>query len=158
LIRLALLIASLAEIAERPYTQHRQAETLYEENITDSVLGETVNPLFNPLQPSEEPGRLLAGSNEALATPLSHLWKYVKLSFYLPWPFGVWPVGLRHQLRPPMAPNKVNLEERSAIWDSTKRCSIPMGGGDTDNDNKPEEEVVERIISPDMIKAVEMEA
>ena len=67
-----------------------------------------IDPLFDKLAPSEQPDPLLAGSSRALSRPISHLFKYLQLSGYVPWPIGSWPVGLRHALRPPADPKIVS--------------------------------------------------
>jgi hypothetical protein len=92
---IAMIIAALAVIAERPY----------KDTNTDSFLTSEIDSLFDPLHPSEEPEPLLAGSGTGLSRPFAHMWRYIQLSFYLPWPIGHWPVGLRHALRPPHDPD-----------------------------------------------------
>ena len=129
----SLLIASLAEIAERQYlpNQNNNNNNGSGENIIDGSRTakrlssgqipsttqqqhnqqqqqqqqrqqEYFHPLFGPLAPSEEPDPLLAGAGGGLSRPLGHAWRYLKLSIYMPWPWGTWPVGLRHSLRPPI--------------------------------------------------------
>lgn len=121
----AMLIASLAEIAERQYTNRRfrgsndhpngdgvvvaASRTAHRLTLgksfhgcSSSTTGEDAHhPLFGPLSPSEEPDPLLAGSGGGLSRPLGHAIRYLALSVYIPWPWGHWPVGLRHSLRPP---------------------------------------------------------
>jgi hypothetical protein len=109
---MALLIASLAEIAERPYKRKNWMEVIHgsaSESMADDLANSNRNPLFLPLTPSEEPDPLLAGSTKALLRPLAHLWKYCKVSIYIPWPFHAWPIGLRHNLRPPTDPDSDTL-------------------------------------------------
>lgn len=55
-----------------------------------------IHPIFEPLQPSEEPDPLRAGSNQALRNPFQHIVKSMEWSFTPPWPFKGFPTGLRH--------------------------------------------------------------
>jgi len=57
-----------------------------------------VDPLFDPLRPSEEPSPWLAGSGRALEKPLTHIRYYMRTCFSPPWPFSTHKVGLRHRL------------------------------------------------------------
>lgn len=123
-----ILIASLAEIAERQYAHDANTVHANNTNDHDGVLDGSLTAqrlsacvdewtssspeephykyhrLFQPLAPSEEPDPLLAGSGGGLSRPLGHAWRYMVLSVYLPWPWGTWPVGLRHALQPPTDP------------------------------------------------------
>lgn len=104
---IAMVIAALAVIAERPY----------KDTNTDSFLESNINSLFDPLHPSEEPEPLLAGSGTGLYRPFAHVWRYIRLSCYLPWPMGHWPVGLRHALRPPYDPDtSKTIEQRLSAF------------------------------------------
>ena len=105
----AMLIAALAEIAERQYSnayrsevdESRSAKRLSStETLADSA-AQQYHPLFAPLLDTELPDPLLAGSGRGLSKPLQHAWRYVVLSVYMPWPLGKWPAGLRHNLKPP---------------------------------------------------------
>ena len=105
----AMLIATLAEIAERQYTSAYSSEV--DESRSAKRLSSTQtlqdsnsqhHPLFAPLSATEEPDPLLSGSGQGLSKPLQHAWRYVVLSVYMPWPWGKWPVGLRHNLKPPI--------------------------------------------------------
>lgn len=108
---MALLIATLAVIAERPYYDSRNplAFVLDEEN---AIRFSKRNSLFDPLEPSEEPSPLLAGSTHVLGRPLAHLWECCKLSVFAPWPMGSWPVGIRHKLPPPTDPKAESAIKR----------------------------------------------
>jgi len=59
----AILIVSLAEIAERPYVDAAAGNVSNKDNSNskdnDNLLANIINPLFNPLHPSEEPVPLL---------------------------------------------------------------------------------------------------
>lgn len=89
---MGLLIVSLSAMVER------------KESSTGTALRyeQQRHPLFGPLDPSEEPPVLQAGSAHALHRPLRHFWEYCKQSFIFPWPLGGYPTGLRHDLLPPM--------------------------------------------------------
>merc|ERR1711988_2063455 len=67
-----------------------------------------MNKLFDPLHELEEPTTTLAGSGKGLSNPIAHIFKYMVISFQLPWPLGRWPVGLRHKLIPPADPDVEN--------------------------------------------------
>lgn len=101
---MALLIATMAVIAERPYYTN-QNPFVFVEDEADAIHTTKRNPLFDPLVPSEEPNPLSAGSTHALGRAMAHIWEYCKLSVFIPWPLGSWPVGLRHRLPPPTDPN-----------------------------------------------------
>jgi hypothetical protein len=60
-----------------------------------------IDPLFRPLDPSEEPAPYLAGSGRALEHPVTHVFHYVSKTFSPPWPFGRHRVGFRHRLPVP---------------------------------------------------------
>ena len=116
---MALLVATLAEIAERPYKRQSLLSGDFKGGANDINGGSgnggaddddeirlrVRNPLFDPLEPSEEPERLVAGSNYAFRYPIQHLFYYMKASFFVPWPIGSWPIGLRHRMLPPHDPN-----------------------------------------------------
>jgi hypothetical protein len=139
----AMLIATLAEIAERQYTNRRFRRSNDHQNGDGVVVaasrtahrlssgegfrgrssstGEDANhPLFGPLSPSEEPDSLLAGSGGGLSRPLGHAIRYLALSVYMPWPWGRWPVGLRHSLRPPTDTGRHNEAEKAEPRGSDK--------------------------------------
>jgi hypothetical protein len=100
---MAMLIATMAVIAERPYYNNLNPFA-FVENEENAVRISKRNPLFDPLEQSEEPNPLSAGSTHALGRSLAHIWEYCRLSVFLPWPLGSWPVGLRHKLPPPTDP------------------------------------------------------
>jgi hypothetical protein len=146
---MALLIATMAVIAERPfYTDQDLTEFL--RNVSNVDLVSKRNRLFDPLEPSEEPDLLQAGSSKVLRRPLGHLWESCTLSFYVPWPMGRWPVGLRHKLSPPTDPNaKTAIEKRtddihksrSSLKGAAKAASALAGhDGDDGNEQKMDEE------------------
>lgn len=116
---MAMLISSLAEIAERPFK--RQSMLSKELMADDNSVHK--NELFDPLDPKEEPKHLIAGSNYALKTPLRHFTYYIKRSFFLPWPLGEWPVGIRHHMLPPHDPKTPGLLNRLSNWESDGRLS-----------------------------------
>ena len=91
----AMLTASLAEIVEREF------RALQGHPIRHTLSKQT-SPLFGPLLPHEEPDPLEAGSGRGLSYPIQHALRYVRSSVYLPWPYGQWPVGLRHCLPAPL--------------------------------------------------------
>lgn len=70
---------------------------------------DTVDRIFLPLRPSEEPNATVAGSGVALRKPLLHFWKSLCRSLTVPPPFGTPPTGLRQTQLP--APTAANLEE-----------------------------------------------
>jgi hypothetical protein len=143
---MGLLIASLAEIAERPYARQNWMDILSGGEtvaVSEDRLASQRSPLFNPLQPSEEPEPLLAGSTKALSRPFAHLWKYCKLSVYIPWPFGAWPIGLRHSLHPPTDPDAEKLWERIARWESASLRHVVESGRSTQS--------VDRIVPPEEV-------
>ena len=101
---MALLIATMAVIAERPYYKN-QDPFAFVEDEENAMRTSNRNPLFDPLEASEEPDPLLAGSTHALGRPFAHIWYYCKLSLFIPWPMGSWPIGMRHKLPPPTDPD-----------------------------------------------------
>ena len=143
---MALLIATLAEIAERPYKRQSLLSGDFKDSANDRNEGDSgvvddddirlrvSNPLFEPLEPSEEPGRLVAGSNYAYRYPFQHLFYYIKASFFVPWPIGSWPVGLRHRMLPPHDPkcqdrlswlSKQLEEEQQRTTELTSHVDVP---------------------------------
>lgn len=117
---IALLIATLATIAEKPFMESK-LNTGSEAQIEESrrIMMTNENSLFDPLQPAEEPEPNAAGSGQGLKHPIAHLWYYMKLTFIIPWPLGHWPVGLRHSLPPPQM-DKEMITRRLSAWASTK--------------------------------------
>jgi hypothetical protein len=101
---MALLIATMVVIAERPYYNNQNPFAFVEDEANLAQMSKR-NPSFDPLEASEKPNPLAAGSTHALGRALAHIWEYCKLSFFIPWPLGLWPVGLRHKLPPPTYPN-----------------------------------------------------
>lgn len=134
---MALLIASLAEIAERPGKKERRSDVSNGDGDAEAVAGDDTtagrrNPLFLPLHPSEEPDPLMAGSTRALSRPLAHLWKYMKFSFYVPWPIGTWPIGLRQSLYPPKDPKaEKTLQQLSVRELAMSSLRLNVNGGPT---------------------------
>lgn len=147
---MAMLIASLAEIVERPYRGKTTEAIQTNAQITDSVLGAEINPLFNPLEASEEPDPLSAGSTKAWSMPIRHLLKYAKMSFYVPWPLGVWPVGLRHSLPPPVDPNVAELRKRISSW----RLSDSLASSVSNNEPIA---VVDKVVGPHVLLKISEE-
>jgi hypothetical protein len=142
---IAMMIAALAVIAERPY----------KDTSTDSFLTSEINSLFDPLHPCEEPEPLLAGSGTGLSRPFAHMWKYIQLSCYLPWPIGHWPVGLRHSLRPPHDPDMSKMTEQrlSTFCHRSEQSSrINEVRGKDDPQPSKEEELPTTAISKTMIR------
>lgn len=89
----ALLINNLMYMVEsyRELNQIRHSDDNY------------CNKIFDPLETWEQPEPHLSGSGEALQRPLQHIWRAIRGSFGLPWPFSRHPVGLRQtQLPPPL--------------------------------------------------------
>jgi hypothetical protein len=126
----ALLIATLAEIAEQKYTKEGVVVDLEANANQGSARGGSVvldssrhsdsiatsslyHPLFGPLDPSEEPDPLLAGGGGGFSKPLQHIGRYLKLTAFLPWPCGTFPSGLRHSLRQPTEPERY---KRNSTW------------------------------------------
>eukprot|EP00529_Nitzschia_sp_RCC80_P031522 CAMPEP_0113448334 /NCGR_PEP_ID=MMETSP0014_2-20120614/4713_1 /TAXON_ID=2857 /ORGANISM="Nitzschia sp." /LENGTH=364 /DNA_ID=CAMNT_0000339543 /DNA_START=84 /DNA_END=1174 /DNA_ORIENTATION=- /assembly_acc=CAM_ASM_000159 len=134
---MALLVATLAEIAERPYKRQSLLSGDFKGGANDSNGGGGVvdddndgddirlrvsNPLFDSLEPSEEPDRLVAGSNYAIRYPIQHLFYYMKASFFVPWPIGTWPIGLRHRMLPPHDPKcQDSLSWLSKQWEEQQQ-------------------------------------
>jgi len=106
----AMLIATLAQIAEAPYKDFSEHPTESVIASNDAEMSTTVNKLFDPLDASEEPDPDLAGSGKALYRPFRHIWKYCKLTVWIPF-ISPWPVGLRHTLPPPTDPKKEKVED-----------------------------------------------
>jgi hypothetical protein len=118
---MALLIATLAIIAERPY--HNDIDPFaFVEDEENTVHISKRSSLFDPLAASEEPNPLLAGSTHVLERPFKHLWESCKLSVFVPWPMGSWPVGMRHVLPPPTDPKAA-----SAIMRRTEDIQLRSG-------------------------------
>lgn len=138
---MSLLVATLTMIAERPFFQQPQQQQdkdaedgfinpvstskdhSIEEDAEDGqyccnnpLYCEKRNRLFNPLDPSEEPNPGSAGSTYVLKNPLGHVWQNMKQSFYVPWPIGKWPVGLRHHIPPPTDPNSDAILRRISTY------------------------------------------
>ena len=135
---MALLIVSLSEIAERPHKNKSiiQSSSSSPSCSTSSPSSIYRNPLFDPLQPSEEPNLLDAGSNQALYHPMAHFWEYFKRSAILPWPFGRYPVGFRHALSPPVDPKSSGRSNlRLSLWDKATRSTTVATEEDDDDDD-----------------------
>ncbi|CAJ1959594.1 unnamed protein product [Cylindrotheca closterium] len=78
-------------------------ESYREINHTRSENDNYCSKIFDPLEEWEQPESYRSGSGKALQRPLRHIWKGVRGSFGLPWPFSRHPVGLRQtQLPPPL--------------------------------------------------------
>ena len=65
-----------------------------------------MDPLFEPLSPSEQPNPLVAGSGKAMERPLAHLLYCMKRYFTPPWPFGAHCSGIRHSMLPAPVPTE----------------------------------------------------
>jgi len=116
---MSLLVSTLTMIAERPYFQQHQQQNSRNSDpycYDKSVHYEKRNRLFDPLEPSEEPNHLSAGSSFVLENPVGHLWHSMKQSFYVPWPLGQWPVGLRHVMSPPTDPKTDEILDRLSTY------------------------------------------
>jgi hypothetical protein len=128
----ALLIATLAEVAEHQYADEEailgdSSEFSSRGGFTTSVESSRslstmesgsssfakYHPLFGPLNRSEEPDPLAAGGGGGLSHPFQHLAMYLKLSVHMPWPWGDTAVGIRHHLPPPKEPKR---HMRNTIW------------------------------------------
>ena len=137
---MALLVSTLAMIAERPYfqQQQQQQQDQHQNSMNSdpycydrSLHFETRNRLFDPLEPSEEPDHLSAGSSFVLENPFGHLWHSMKQSFYFPWPIGQWPIGLRHNMSPPTDPKTDEIRTRLSTYKNKGGhvgMSVPSSG------------------------------
>jgi len=101
---LAFLSTIMASVAIRPYYDDTDMNAFVSDR-SNAHLTENRSPLFDKLAKFEEPNRLAAGSTTALRRPVLHILNSYRLSFWVPWPIGIWPQGLRHRLPPPKDPN-----------------------------------------------------
>jgi hypothetical protein len=91
-----------------------------------------IDPLFRPLDRSEEPPPYLAGSGRALERPLAHVMYYVGRTFTPPWPFGRHRVGFRHRLPVPRPSyESANVESRFSNGDESLELMATAGGSDS---------------------------
>jgi hypothetical protein len=100
---LALLTAVMGVVAKLPYYDDTEVDE-FVKNEKNAHLVRGRNPLYDPLIEYEEPNPRSAGSTQALKRPFVHLLNSYKLSFWMPWPLGMWPQGLRNNLPPPKDP------------------------------------------------------
>lgn len=85
-----------------------------------------INPIFAPLNPSEEPHPLRAGSGKALRTPLAHIFASAQWSFAPPYPFKGPPMGLRHNNL--LAPGRVANMPPKRLLDANETDSFLSNG------------------------------
>ena len=117
-----LLMENFLRIVQRYFDRRMRLE-----NTADGQA--YINPIFLPLEPSEQPNPLRAGSGLALKNPLRHVWASMLWSFAPPWPFQGPPQGLRHN---------------QLLGSGSVQCSIPPAKQLLDhqnhlqhNENKP---------------------
>lgn len=89
-----------------------------------------IDPLFLPLDPSEEPLPCMAGSGRALEQPLSHLCYYISKSFSPPWPIGRHKVGFRHRLPVPHRSFQSAKVENRFTGEESLELTRHIHGGD----------------------------
>ena len=112
---LAFLSTVMALVAIRPYYDNTDMEKFVADR-SNAYLIENRSPLFDELAPFEEPSPLAAGSTTALRRPVLHVLNSYRLSFWVPWPIGIWPQGLRHRLPTPKDPNvKKSMNRKTMI-------------------------------------------
>jgi hypothetical protein len=115
---LAVLTTIMAVTATTPYYDDTDVADFVADHRNEYLVEER-SPLFDELAPFEEPIALSAGSTKALKQPLSHLLNSYRLSFWVPWPLGIWPQGLRHRLPPPKDPGvKKSMMRKTRILES----------------------------------------
>lgn len=143
----AMLIASLSEIAEREFNANQntpdESRQKSVRRISVSRHAGHTHPLFGALLPHEEPDPLQAGSGKGLVLPVRHALRYVWLSIYLPWPFGNWPVGLRHCLPAPHGDDSFDYGNSNNDLKVTRSSDSEGSDGSSisvfDNPHKPSE-------------------
>jgi hypothetical protein len=124
-----LLMENLGIIAQR---------VIFDTNFKSHAMNkEYESPMFKPLQTWERPNPVVAGSAEALRTPLSHICASMVRSFAPPWPFGGPKVGLRHKLPAPRSryrhvlripTNSMMTRQESKILASFRNISSSVHG------------------------------
>lgn len=83
-----LLMENLIQIVRRHFVKSIGGGMGYSDDY--------VSPLFSPLDDTEKPHPLRAGSGFALQKPFRHVISSMKWSFAPPWPLAGPPMGLRH--------------------------------------------------------------
>jgi hypothetical protein len=124
---LAVLTSAMAVVATTPYYDDTDIDAF----VCDKELSHLVesrSPLFDVLASFEEPRLLSAGSTRALKRPVLHLLNSYRRSFWMPWPLGIWPAGLRHRLPPPHDPNvKATIKRKTQILRESVEAALDVG-------------------------------
>jgi hypothetical protein len=124
---LAVLTSSMAVVATTPYYDDTDVDAF----VCDKALSHLVeerSPLYGELALFEEPRSLSAGSTKALKHPILHLLDTYRLSFWMPWPLGIWPAGLRHRLPPPHDPTvKATIKRKTEMLRESIEAALDVG-------------------------------